>query len=226
MFGVLPAAQSIVDLIDIAQNYPGLAEEFEKNIGTRYRRHRRVREFDTESTTVQSVVPYPMIDVSQPQGILSKRINTHTKVWVDSAWSPRPSWLALESWLRGMPDWTRHLGVTPNAANLWELVPYSWLVDYFTNAGTVLSNLSYSGVAGMGMDYAYCMAETSTTTHWSWVGPYFGSEIRTSCTKYVRTKQRIRATPFGFGLKPEDLTPSQLAILAALGISRWSLNRH
>jgi len=36
----------------------------------------------------------------------------------------------------------------------------------------------------------------------------------------TETKQRQRANPFGFGLKWDDLSPFQLSILTALGISR------
>jgi hypothetical protein len=35
----------------------------------------------------------------------------------------------------------------------------------------------------------------------------------------ITTQQRTAANPFGFGVKPGDLSPRQLSILAALGIS-------
>jgi hypothetical protein len=35
-------------------------------------------------------------------------------------------------------------------------------------------------------------------------------------------KRRVKAHPYGFGLTDGDLSPRQLAILAALGISRGS----
>lgn len=225
MFGILPGAQSVIDLIDISQNYPALAKQFYNNANLSTRRHRVLRDFDTEDITVLDRFPFPQADVYQPVGKLETRTNTHLKVWVDSSWSPRPAYTALASWLSGMPSWVTTLGLLPNAANLWELIPFSWLVDYFTNAGVVLSNLSYMGVTGLGMDYAYAMATKTTTTRWTWTGPYLGKPIRTAMTRYVETHQRIRATPFGFGLNPASLTGSQLAILTALGISRRSLAR-
>lgn len=225
VFGIMPTAQSIVDLIDIARNYPALMQTFHDDRYGRTRRHRQVRNFTEENTTSSMGYPFPMVDSYQPKGLYVTTVTKQTRVWVDTAWSPRPAVTALDSWLRSLPDWVGTLGALPNAANLWELVPFSWLVDYFTNAGTILSNLSYGGVNGMGLDYAYAMAEMTERTQWSWTGSYRGYPIHTTMSRVAVTRQRVRATPFGFGLRPEDLTPSQLAILAALGISRRSLSK-
>lgn len=225
VFGIMPTAQSIVDLIDIARNYPALMQTFHDDRYGRTRRHRQVRNFTEENTTSSMGYPFPMVDSYQPKGLYVTTVTKQTRVWVDTAWSPRPAVTALDSWLRSLPDWVGTLGALPNAANLWELVPFSWLVDYFTNAGTILSNLSYGGVNGMGLDYAYAMAEMTERTQWSWTGSYRGYPTHTTMSRVAVTRQRVRATPFGFGLRPEDLTPSQLAILAALGISRRSLSK-
>jgi len=41
-----------------------------------------------------------------------------------------------------------------------------------------------------------------------------------SISLITETKQRVRANPFGFGITWEGLSPFQLSIAAALGISK------
>jgi len=111
---------------------------------------------------------------------------------------------------------------------LWNLAPWTWLVDWFINFGDVLGNISAIISDGLVMQYAYIMQETTAirqitlprglfTRQTSGLiadgAPYYQEQV------YHR-KVRTKASPFGFGLTPEMFTPQQWAILAALGISR------
>lgn len=220
VFGVMPSVQSVLDVIDIAHNYPLLREQWQRAAGNQTRRHRVVKDEVTENSYVTSERPWPQVDTRQPTGTLTTYVRESEQVWVDTSWSPSPVVTALDRWLSGMPDWVSLLGVAPNAANLWELIPFSWLVDYFTNAGDVLNNLSYGGANGYYLSYAYTMAHKVRYTRWTWQGSFLGVPVTTTVVEHTETKQRIRATPYGFGLDPDGLSPSQLATLAALGISR------
>ncbi len=77
------------------------------------------------------------------------------------------------------------------------------------------------------MPYGYVMEHTVQTTviestgGWYVVSP--GKFQRMPDIKFVvvdETKQRLRATPYGFGLSWDGFSPEQLAILASLGITR------
>ena len=112
------------------------------------------------------------------------------------------------------------LSLTPDVA--WELTPWSWAIDWFSNAGDVISNATSIGLAGLVIKYGYIMEETSTTATYSM--PATGITGVTGsppdCSWSVTTKRRREANPFGFGLTWEGLSPTQLAITAALGITR------
>lgn len=108
--------------------------------------------------------------------------------------------------------------VTPEV--VWELIPWSWLIDYFTNAGDIFANLS-NGAVDCVAKYAYVMGTTyhkaTQTSHVKFVDyPRESAEV----TRIWEYKSRVHADPFGFGTS-SDLSDKQIAILAALGISRF-----
>lgn len=115
-------------------------------------------------------------------------------------------------------------GLKPDIADLYNVTPWSWLVDWFSNTGDVVNNLKMLSSDGLVMTRGYVM-ETVSHTSTSWFhGMAFtgGIPVDTRQTFAYTRKVRRRANPFGFGLTEEDLTPRQFAILAALGITRGS----
>jgi hypothetical protein len=104
---------------------------------------------------------------------------------------------------------------------LWNLTPWSWVADYFANIGDVMTNVSYFSQDNLLLRYGYIMREEKVTDEWTWTGliPGYGS-ISTSIGAGSVTKQRLKATPYGFGLSTGGLNTSQWAILVALGIAR------
>ena len=109
------------------------------------------------------------------------------------------------------------LGVRLTPEVLWNLSPWSWAVDWFSNVGDVMHNISAIGTDGMVMRYGYMMCHTQKITidH----GTAFGvAQTKTSTREF---KTRLGATPYGFGVSFGSLSPKQMAITAALGLSRW-----
>jgi hypothetical protein len=110
------------------------------------------------------------------------------------------------------------LSITPR--EVWELIPWSWLVDWFTNAGDVISNVS-GGALDCVAKYAYVMGTTSR--RWTQqCGTTFcdGTSITGNVETEHFAKTRVAANPYGFGITFGELSPRQLAILAALGLTR------
>jgi len=125
-------------------------------------------------------------------------------------------------------------GLTLSPDVVWNLAPWSWAVDWFTNAGDVIHNVTNFAMAGLVMRYGYMMEETIVSHHTEWSDGRFCGNVGTPTNpkiilqregqgrrgiRYV-TKTRVPANPFGFGVSWEGLSPTQLAITAAIGITR------
>lgn len=109
------------------------------------------------------------------------------------------------------------LGVKPTPAAIWQATPWSWALDWFTNAGDVMTNISQLGQNGTVLEYGYMMStcKTSYTINHA-AGIYNTAGSRTLLREY---KKRYPANPYGFGVTNESLTAAQVAIVAALGLS-------
>jgi len=116
------------------------------------------------------------------------------------------------------------LGSRLNASALWELAPWSWLVDWQSDIGNFLQVASGLSEDGLVIRYGYLMCHTVDEDIWTTQGLGFKSGgLSNTNTIYRReTKERIRATPFGFGLDLQELNLKQWTILAALGMTRGS----
>lgn len=119
------------------------------------------------------------------------------------------------------PKWKfRAFGIdrlTPSL--LYQVTPWSWLIDYFSNVGDVISNLSSANevvaknACVMGYRVMDVKVEDFCRSSTSFPNPFI--------TDYsFEMKCRATASPFGFGLTGDTLSPRQLGILSALGLSR------
>jgi len=127
-----------------------------------------------------------------------------------------------EKLIRNALEADKVFGTNLTPETLWELTPWSWAIDWFSNAGDVVSNLSDMATYGLVMRYGYVM-ETSINRHtYSFVRTdgVFPSPFDIPDLVVTNiTKQRYGANPFGFGLTWDGLNSFQLAIAAALGFS-------
>jgi len=125
----------------------------------------------------------------------------------------------------GTPEWKERairklygVQVTPQLA--YNLIPWSWAIDWHTNIGDTFANFSPSLAENLTADYAYIteirnLVTTTLIEFETHSGPK-------SCSVVIEreSKMRLPASSFGFGVTWEDYTPKQVAIMAALGISR------
>lgn len=144
----------------------------------------------------------------------------------------------------GSDRWTAKARIALSGASLtpsllYEIVPWSWLIDWFTNVGDIASAMSENAVENESLTNAYSMQSQETlytvnvSTHWDELLTFpFGSTFHvpagSASVLYSRKenyKARHQASPFGFGLLRDDFTSRQLAILAALLVSKAQPNR-
>jgi hypothetical protein len=113
--------------------------------------------------------------------------------------------------------------ITPEV--LWNITPWTWAADWVGNFGDVIHNVSQFSQDGLVMPYGYMMEKSTMESKYVSTGTRYKSypgEDPYTCTQTFTTevKQRIPATPFGFGLTFAGFTQRQWSILAALGLSR------
>lgn len=130
---------------------------------------------------------------------------------------------AFATALRYGKEANKLLGIFPTPSVIWELSPWSWAVDWFTNTGDILANVSAMAVDGLVLTNGFMMAHTRTEMIGQAIktDPYYTWIKGLPATQSLsETKKRNIASPFaGFGVSG-DLSARQIAILAALGISR------
>lgn len=109
---------------------------------------------------------------------------------------------------------------------LWQLVPWSWLVDWFSSAGASIANFFEDQSDNLVADYAYVMYSTlEHRTTRSVCHLLDGNTYEATLDQVYETKQRREATPYGFYLVPPSLSAKQIGILVALGLTRRVYHR-
>jgi hypothetical protein len=113
-------------------------------------------------------------------------------------------------------------GLSPTPELIWELAPWSWAADWFSNAGEVISNFNSFELHGLVMKYGFIMEEISgrETLFMPGTGLTGVTGPPPDVWNDYSIKRRKEANPFGFGVGWEGLSLTQLAITAALGITR------
>jgi hypothetical protein len=124
--------------------------------------------------------------------------------------------------------------ITPEV--LWNLAPWTWLADWFANIGDIIANISALSTDELVMHYGYASFSFKQHEHRSQTvihpgfrilegAPYYGrGGFVHDMDIYYENRDRIVASPFGFGLTLAGLFFQQLAILGALGLSRGPRN--
>jgi len=160
------------------------------------------------------------------RGELTETTNTYEKYWFVSRWM---YYLGSDSPvfgnLRRIAQLARKtLGIRLDLELLWELAPWTWLSDWFVNIGDILAVSTAIAQDSQVLQYAYLMHETQVSIEWTHSGVILAGvptgPISTLLTQ--RKKERVRATPYGFGVNLGGLTPSQVAILASLVASGYN----
>jgi hypothetical protein len=233
-FGWRPLLNDVQSFAYAVRNHDEILAQYERDSGKRLRRRVvTLNETTSETTTVgtgSSAKPTPGLPSacvnSYANVVLTRTRTIKRKQWFSGCFTYylQPERSGIEGRKRWLQEANKLYGVRLAPETLWNLTPWSWGVDWFVNVGDVLHNVSAFANDGLVMPYGYMMEQCSIEDQYTNSGnSYKTPGIPTSFSQTFTTtsKQRVRATPFGFGLNPDiDFTDRQWAIVSALGLSR------
>lgn len=117
-------------------------------------------------------------------------------------------------------------GLRISPSNIWRATPWTWLIDWFTNISDHIDLLTDVAVDSVVCHYLYLTQHKRREFKFIQNLPFAQTGMLSlSWSKEIETKERMGASsPYGISLTWENLTPRQLLILSALGLSRegWS----
>lgn len=128
----------------------------------------------------------------------------------------------------GTAEWgkraTRQIyGLQPTPSMIYQLMPWSWLFDWCSNMGSVISNLSDGWAENQAAKYAYVMDTTDYEYEANSFHNLIEGPIHDTWVFPVTRKARVEACPFGFSPTSWDnLSVRQWSLLSALGLQKFS----
>lgn len=244
IFGWKPLHDEVKNVVNTARHHRDILQNYHhgegRNVHRRFDFEPEVQQWAEEispANPITGVLSTSWVPAGEPAAQRQITVVTERKRWFEGCFTyGGPSKVdSFDAALGFGSDADKLYGVALSPDVLWNLTPWSWAVDWFTNAGDLIHNITNFANAGLVMRYGYMMEETISTysTHWS-DGPFYAlvnSDNVAKGAKTIRagagsrgritvTKARAPANPFGFGVGWEGLSPTQLAITAAIGITR------
>ena len=214
-FGWLPFVSDLRNLGYAAHHSSEIVSNYRKHAGVKIRRRLLISDTLTQQT----------------EGPVSKPIRTFGSKSVGSTPTDYSSSLRERMWFAGayqyhMPmddsmasrfkryraEARKLYGIELTPEVVWNIAPWSWAVDWKTDVGSIIHNWSALGHNGLVLQYGYIMHEQ--TANWT-----AQSSFGTTSQTYFR-KRRVAANPYGFGVSLSGLNTQQVAVLAALGLTR------
>jgi hypothetical protein len=237
-FGWKPLVSDVRDITHALTHANAVLEQFERGSGHVTRRRYEFPVEQTRSVTWLNGNAYAVLpnglDISAVRSFLTggelyKETQTFRRAWFSGAFTYHlpTGYKARNALLSTAVKAQTLTGLDLTPEVLWNAAPWSWAVDWFSNAGDVISNLSDWSTDGLVLKYGYIMEhcfikDTYFITNDRNTLPFNKVKVAgiTPIFSCVETKRREQATPFGFGLTWSGLSPRQIAIATALGLTR------
>lgn len=231
-FGWKPFLSDVREIFTAITHARDVLQTYESGSGKKVRRRYvfpdEVSQITTQGTANDFVLAqnHPALrDPGKSPAVWFRTSRLYRKVWFSGSFTyhiPKGYFSSsfVEKW-GAKADALLGTSLTPEV--LWNAMPWSWAVDWFSNAGDVISNLSDWSTDGLVLNHGYVMEHSiaSNTYFHNDGGRLFQPNIIGSpVVASVETKQRFVATPFGFGVDWSSLTGRQLAIISALGLTK------
>jgi len=229
-FGWMPLVGDVRKFANTVVQFDTVLAQYERDANKPVRRRyefpteRTITETQIGTTNGRRAVTAPLNSdlYGSPLGTVTRTDETVRRRWFSGAFVYHlPTGYDSRSKVEKLALIADRLGITPTPDTLWELAPWSWAADWFTNAGDVIHNTSAFAFGGLVMRYGYVMEHTVQKRRYSITSSGLKTPKNISDLVLVtETKIRREANPFGFGVTWDGLSPFQASIAAALGLSR------
>jgi len=217
-FGIRPIISDLVKLFDFV-NAVDRREKYLRELSSGYKRIKRKLTEEEWDATAPDQVPWdPLVDNDTPTN--KCQISCHgTRTY----WYTARAKLICPLTEREIKDLSAAIAYglhTITAKQLWELVPWSWLVDWFATTGDLLA--AYRGGLKWQWEALNLMYSTTYYMTMYFPNPRSGFTI-TPLNPNGKATVKVRRNPILFGLpvwRMPYLTFSQVSILSSLAILR------
>jgi hypothetical protein len=234
-FGWIPFVSDIRRMIKTYENQGRYLSRIIRQNGEWHRRkwvHAEEEQFiELGSGTGYAVIPSgPLFDkMTTPDGLGRRAYWTMTLQFKKRVWSEgsfkyyRPE---FDEALPGFHSQMAHLkrlttlyGLRVTPTVVYNVTPWTWLIDYFSNAGDGIDLITDIGVDSIVARYIYLMYHYERFVTLKQVINFKSGAVAMTWNRKISTKLRREAdTPYGFGLTGQ-LSPRQMGILLALGLT-------
>jgi len=232
-FGWKPVVNEIFEISSAIQHAEAVLRQYERDAGKLVRRRFELPPESSGSvqrmTSTRSCYINPDhggLHWSQPNsGVVERIEQSSTRRWFSGAFTyglPK-GYDPRNQMHRNALMAKQVFGLVPTPDTIWNLAPWSWAVDWFSNTGAVISNLEDWATDGLVMRWGYVMEHKISKHTYTYSGPtgFLAGPVSPPNLTFVHeTKKRLKASPFGFGLTWEGFSARQIAILTSLGINR------
>lgn len=226
-FGWVPFLSTLSDLIRTTQNVSSYIERLRRFNGKWEKRGGRVAKVNTTS---EYDMLHNVLFSADSRFSISTNVKTSVETKFDAWYEAKYRYWIPELRKPGIPlsVLNQMYGMRVSPALIWELIPWSWLIDWFADIGRILQAADERQFGQLVSKDGYLMGhltrrfKTEANFHIS----SSSDSAHSYCTTYsmIDRKERIQSTPYGFGVHFTDLSPWKVSILAALGVSKSSLH--
>lgn len=236
VFGWAPFVRDLQGMYNLMQSIDKRMSQIVKDNNRGIRRRMELVNENSTTESAFAVYSFPFVNVNGaapnwPTGFTSYSVRTTItrRQWFSARY--RYHIQDVNSWQWDLRARAALFGVLPTPELLWEVLPWSWMIDWFSNMGDVCKNLSQNSIANLTTDYSFLMESKTVrrvghvTTTWDprHVGPDQWDGGGFSTESIEETSYKLRqggGNPFGFDVSYGSLSNYQKGVVAALGISR------
>lgn len=242
-FGLFPMYQDLLFLLKMKEKLDKKIDWLRRHNGKRYRRRVTLNEDGFSENIARTIAPSSSMYPALSSWLYGPGMNVNKSIPVLKTYQRR-IWFVAE-YRYFIPELVGDprvkgpsrflisdlLGISPDPSLVYKLTPWSWLLDWFTSVGAVLSNVYLRAKYQVIARYAYVMCRETFTyaspgycdfQHGTYAGGWPSGVVHHSgeSRTVYEFRKREEASPYGFGLTYSSFSAYQWSILVALGLSR------